>query len=63
LLEMVVIIQAKQGYATLREAERDVAKRWRNAGVKRRGKTITPATLRSLRNHPRKSQPRNPQPR
>jgi hypothetical protein len=52
LLEMVALIQVRER-STLREAERHVAEHLQKVGVKRRGKTITPATLRSLRNHPR----------
>jgi hypothetical protein len=63
LLEWVVVVQGHKHYKTLREAERDVAKILLKAGIKRRRKTITPATLRSLRSHPKKRQPRNPRPR
>jgi hypothetical protein len=62
LLELVAIVQVRERYTTLREAERHVAERLQKAGVKRRGKTVTPSTLRSLRNHPKKSQARYPQP-
>jgi hypothetical protein len=62
LLELVAIVQGRGRYTTVREAERHVAERLQKTGIKRRGKTITSATLRSLRNHPRKSQTRNPQP-
>jgi hypothetical protein len=54
LLEMVAIVQGRKRYATIREAERYVAERLQKAEMKRRGKTITPQTLRSLRNHPKK---------
>jgi hypothetical protein len=62
LLEMVAVVQGRKRYATIRQAERYVAERLQKAGVKRRGKTITHATLRSLRNHPKKIRTRNPQP-
>jgi hypothetical protein len=63
LLEMVAVIQVRQRCATIREAERYLAKRLQKVGVERRRHTITAATLRSLRNHPKKRQVRNPQPR
>jgi hypothetical protein len=63
LLELVAIVQQREGFATLKEAERHVAQRLLKASIKRRGKTITPPMLRSIRNHPKKWQARNPQPR
>jgi hypothetical protein len=54
LVEFVVVVQGKEGYETLHEAECHVAQVLRKAGLKRRGKAITPAMLRGLRNHPKK---------
>jgi hypothetical protein len=54
LLDTTVILQQHLGLATLAEAERILAKKLRNAGVKRKGEFITARMLKSLRDHPKK---------
>jgi hypothetical protein len=62
LLEIVAIAQTTKKLPTLRQAEEYIAERLAGVGVKRRGKRITAAVLRSLRDHPKKKLATDPHP-
>jgi hypothetical protein len=52
--EAVHIVKQFHGLRTVTDAERFLAKKLREAGKKRKGKAVTAAMLKSLRDHPKK---------